>query len=186
MRALDLAPRKSRRTAGTRHGRPRSGCRIFGRRGGRPLPGLAVALRRRCEGVSQRRDRRSAKDATQHVLAGDRQRGSSLLIGDATIGIGSVPNKRAEIGFTLRRDRWGAGLATEAAQLLLAFGFDQLGMHRIEATSHPDNVASIRVLEKIGMSLEGCIRDHLFVNGAWRDSLAFSILEPEWRAQVSA
>ena len=114
------------------------------------------------------------------------ERGSSLLIGDATIGIGSVPNKRAEIGFTLRRDRWGAGLATEAAQLLLAFGFDQLGMHRIEATSHPDNVASIRVLEKIGMSLEGCIRDHLFVNGAWRDSLAFSILEPEWRAQVSA
>jgi RimJ/RimL family protein N-acetyltransferase len=112
--------------------------------------------------------------------------GSSRLIGDASIGIESVPDKRAEIGFTLRQDRWGAGLATEASRLLLAFGFDQLGMHRIEATSHPDNVASIRVLEKIGMSLEGRIRDHLFVNGAWRDSLAFSILEPEWRAQAGA
>jgi len=114
------------------------------------------------------------------------ERASSLLIGDASIEIGSVPNKRAEIGFTLRRDRWGAGLATEASRLLLAFGFDQLGMHRIEATSHPDNVASIRVLEKIGMSLEGRIRDHLFVRGGWRDSLVFSILEPEWRAQVGA
>ena len=114
------------------------------------------------------------------------ERGSSLLIGDATIGIESLPNKRAEIGFTLRRDHWGAGLATEASRLLLAFGFDQLGMHRIEATSHPDNVASIRVLEKIGMSIEGRIRDHLFVNGAWRDSLAFSILESEWRAVRSA
>jgi RimJ/RimL family protein N-acetyltransferase len=114
------------------------------------------------------------------------ERASSLVIGDATIEIESVLNKRAEIGFTLRRDRWGAGLATEASRLILAFGFDELGMHRIEATSHPDNAASIRVLEKIGMSYEGRIRDHLFVNGAWRDSLAFSVLEPEWRAQVRA
>jgi len=108
------------------------------------------------------------------------------VIGDASIGIESVRNKRAEIGFTLRRDNWGRGLATEASLLLLAFGFDQLGMHRIAATSHPDNVASHRVLEKIGMAPEGRIRDHLFFNGAWQDSLTFAILEPEWRAPMSA
>jgi [ribosomal protein S5]-alanine N-acetyltransferase len=111
------------------------------------------------------------------------ERASSRLIGDATIEISSVPNKRAEIGFTLRRDHWGAGLATDASRLLLAFGFDHLGMHRIEATTHPDNVASIRVLEKLGMSSEGRMRDHLLVNGAWQESLLFSILESDWRAE---
>jgi RimJ/RimL family protein N-acetyltransferase len=126
------------------------------------------------------------RTAASHVLASDRR--ARIVAPDR----GCIDrnrersHKRAEIGFTLRRDRWGAGLATEASRLLLAFGFDQLGMHRIEATSHPDNVASIRVLEKIGMSLEGRIRDHLFVRGGWRDSLVFSILEPEWRAQVGA
>ncbi len=111
---------------------------------------------------------------------------TSLLIGDASIEVQSVGNRQAELGFTLRRDRWGAGLATETAQLLLAFGFDQLGLNRIEATTHPDNVASIRVLEKIGMSYEGRLRDHLLVRGHWSDSLLYSILEPEWAARASA
>jgi ribosomal-protein-alanine N-acetyltransferase len=109
---------------------------------------------------------------------------TSFVIGDVSIGIASVPNQRAEIGYTLRRDRWGQGLATEAARLLLAFGFDELGMHRIEANTHPANIASARVLEKIGMSYEGRIRDHLLVQGAWRDSLSYSILEPEWRSSL--
>jgi RimJ/RimL family protein N-acetyltransferase len=111
---------------------------------------------------------------------------TSKVIGDASIEIVSFPNRRAEIGFTLRRDRWGTGLATETAQLLLAFGFDQLGLHRIEATTHPENAASARVLEKIGMSYEGRIRDHLLVRGQWSDSLLYSILEPEWAAKASA
>jgi len=57
--------------------------------------------------------------------------------------------------------------AVEAARLLVAFEFDELGMHRIDATTHPDNVASTRVLEKTGMSYEGRVHDHLFVKGEW-------------------
>ena len=111
------------------------------------------------------------------------ERTSQVLIGDASIGIDSDRDKRAEVGFALRRDRWGDGLATEAAHLLLAFGFGKLGMHRIAATAHPDNAASLRVLEKVGMTYEGRLRDHLFTRGKWRDSLMWSILEPQWRAQ---
>jgi RimJ/RimL family protein N-acetyltransferase len=114
------------------------------------------------------------------------ERATSLVIGDAWVGIDSVPNRRAEIGYTLRRDRWNRGLGTEAARLLLAFGFDELAMHRIEATTRPENVASTRVLEKIGMSYEGRLRDHLLVDGAWRDWLVYSILEQEWRARSDA
>jgi RimJ/RimL family protein N-acetyltransferase len=111
------------------------------------------------------------------------ERTSQMLIGDASICIDSDRDKRAEIGFSLRRDRWGDGLATEAARLLLAFGFGPLGLHRIAATAHPDNTASLRVLEKVGMTYEGRLRDHLLTRGEWRDSLMWSILEPEWRAR---
>jgi [ribosomal protein S5]-alanine N-acetyltransferase len=110
------------------------------------------------------------------------ERSSEVLIGDASIGIDSDRDKRAEVGFTLRRDRWGDGLATEAVGLLLAFGFGELGVHRIAATAQPDNTASVRVLEKVGMTYEGRLRDHLFTRGEWRDSLMWSILEPQWRA----
>lgn len=111
------------------------------------------------------------------------ERTSQALVGDASIGIDSDRDKRAEVGFTLRRDRWGHGLATETARLLLAFGFGRLGLHRIAATAHPDNTASVRVLEKVGMTFEGRLRDHLRTRGEWRDSLVWSILEPQWRAQ---
>jgi RimJ/RimL family protein N-acetyltransferase len=114
------------------------------------------------------------------------ERDTDLLVGAARIGIESIVHKRADLGFVLRRDRWGEGLATEAARLLLGFGFDQLAMHRISATCHPDNGPSAHVLEKIGMSYEGRVRGHLLVKGAWRDSLSYAVVEPEWRALSNA
>jgi RimJ/RimL family protein N-acetyltransferase len=110
-------------------------------------------------------------------------RATDELFGAARIGVESEVHRRADIGYVLRRDRWGRGYATEAAQLLVDFGFKDLGLYRIWATSHPDNPASSRVLEKIGMAFEGRIRGHMFVKGAWRDSLAYAILEPEWRTR---
>ncbi len=59
-----------------------------------------------------------------------------------------------EIGYWLAPDYWGKGLATEAAQAVLEYGFDQLGLERIVAVAHPENQASIRVLQKLGMAFE--------------------------------
>ena len=117
---------------------------------------------------------------TSYVLA-IIDRATDELLGAARIGIESEAHRRADIGYVLRRDRWGHGYATEAAERIVDFGFTDLRLYRIWATSHPDNPASSRVLEKIGMSFEGRIRGHMFVKGAWRDSLAYAILEPEWR-----
>ena len=64
--------------------------------------------------------------------------------------------------------------------LLVDFGFRTLGLHRISAVHHPDNVASGRVLQKIGMRFEGRHRDHMYARGTWRDSMAYAILEDEW------
>ena len=75
------------------------------------------------------------------------------------------------------------GWATEAAGLLLRFGFNDLRLHRIAATCDPRNVASARVLEKIGMLYEGRLREALLIRDGWRDSSVYAILDREWRAR---
>jgi [ribosomal protein S5]-alanine N-acetyltransferase len=107
---------------------------------------------------------------------------SGDLAGLARLGVSDPENRTADIGYGVRRDLWGFGLGTEAAGLLLRLGFGLLGLHRIWAYHHPDNVASGRVLAKIGMTKEGHLRQNMLAHGAWRDSIVWAILEPEWRS----
>ena len=78
--------------------------------------------------------------------------------------------KAAKLGYAIRADRWGKGYATDAAHRMIAFGFNELGLHRISAAIGPDNAASIAVVRKLGMQCEGRIRDQVFTNATWRDS----------------
>jgi [ribosomal protein S5]-alanine N-acetyltransferase len=64
----------------------------------------------------------------------------------------------------------------------VGFGFERLGMHRIWATHHPENVASRRVLDKLGFREEGRRRDDRMIGGQWSDSVVCSLLEDEWLA----
>jgi RimJ/RimL family protein N-acetyltransferase len=97
------------------------------------------------------------------------------LVGGAALVIDSVAHRRGRIGYVLRHDAWDRGYATEAARELIRFG-TSLGLHRIEATCHPDNTGSTRVMQKAGMTYEGRMRDHLLVRGAWRDSLLYAFV----------
>jgi [ribosomal protein S5]-alanine N-acetyltransferase len=106
---------------------------------------------------------------------------TSELTGMARLGISSPQHREGDIGYGVRRDRWGQGIATEAASLLVGLGFGQLGLHRIFAYHHPDNIGSGRVLQKIGMVREGRLRENVFAHGTWRDSTLYAILEHEWR-----
>jgi [ribosomal protein S5]-alanine N-acetyltransferase len=99
---------------------------------------------------------------------------SSRLIGSVSISFTNAQHRRGQLGFVFHRDDWSQGYATEAAELLLRFSFDHLQLRRISATCHPDNRASARVLEKAGLQYEGRMRSHLFVRGAWRDSLLYA------------
>jgi RimJ/RimL family protein N-acetyltransferase len=107
-------------------------------------------------------------------------RSTGELVGMGRIGLTPRQHLAGDIGYLLRRDCWGQGLATEIASLLVAFGFRDLGLHRVWAGHHPANAASGRVLQRIGMVAEGRIREHLFAHGAWRDSITYSILRQEW------
>jgi len=95
------------------------------------------------------------------------------VIGFARIGFNGV--KAAKLGY-----------ATDAARTLIDFGFTQLGLHRISAAIGPDNAASIAVVKRLGFELEGCIRDHVWTNGAWRDSQLYSVLADEWVVRPAA
>ena len=104
--------------------------------------------------------------------------GEHRLIGYARLA--TEPQQAATIGFALYQAEWGKGLGTETVHLLCALGFNALGLHRIWAARAPLNEASERTLLRAGMTEDGRIRDHVFVNGAWRDSITYSILEHEW------
>jgi [ribosomal protein S5]-alanine N-acetyltransferase len=102
------------------------------------------------------------------------------VIGAGSLVIHSQLHRHGEIGYFLHPDYWGQGYATEVGRCLLGFGFRTLGLHRIIGTCDPRNIASGRVLERIGMHLEGRLREVMFLRDGWRDSLLYSVLEHEW------
>ena len=102
------------------------------------------------------------------------------LVGMVRLGLDSAVHRSASLGYGLRSDQWGRGLTTEAAWLIINFGFETLGLHRIWATHHPENLASRRVLDKLGFQEEGRRRDDRCVRGRWHDSVVCSILDDEW------
>ena len=86
----------------------------------------------------------------------------------------------AEIGYVLNPDYHGMGIATEAVEAVLAFGFDKLLLHRIEARFMEGNDASLRVMEKVGMRFEGWRRESMLVKGSYRTIGYSSILFDEY------
>ncbi|MFN8531925.1 MAG: GNAT family protein [Dehalococcoidia bacterium] len=106
---------------------------------------------------------------------------SGQLIGTAALTVHSFAFGQAELGYFLHPDAWGNGYATEAARMLLAFGFTELNLHRIFGTCDPRNTASARVMENVGMVQEGHLRETMRIRDGWRDSLIYSILADDFR-----
>lgn len=101
------------------------------------------------------------------------------LIGLKNLG---VPNYRSgEVWYKLHKDFWGNGYATEALIRLLEFCFSELKLHRVEAGCAVENLGSIRVLEKVGMTREGMKRKKLPIRGEWKDNYCYAILEEDFR-----
>jgi len=106
--------------------------------------------------------------------------GATRAIGVGELHVRSYPFRTGEISYILHPDYWGQGLGTEVARQLLRKGFGELKLHRIYATCDPRNVASARILQKVGMTYEGRLRDTILIRDGWRDSDMYSILEGEW------
>jgi RimJ/RimL family protein N-acetyltransferase len=100
------------------------------------------------------------------------------LIGSCRLALSGV--QAAKLGYSVAADHWGNGYATDAATAMISFAFDSLGLHRVTAAIGPENKASQAVVERLGFAREGLLRDHVFTNNAWRDSVLYSVLQPEW------
>ncbi len=84
---------------------------------------------------------------------------------------------RSEIGYMLLPECSGKGIATEAIQLVVDYGFNQMNMHSLEAIIDPSNVASARVLEKNGFVKEAHLIENEFFNGKFLDTVIYSLLK---------
>src|SRR5215468_1680302 len=91
------------------------------------------------------------------------------------------PHRHAELGYWLGVFYWGQGYATEAAREMIKYGFETLGLYRIFASYIPGNVASGRVLQKIGMRHEGLMRGHICKWGEFHDLECYGMLKTDAR-----
>jgi len=102
------------------------------------------------------------------------------LIGSVGLEI-EQKNNNAELVYWLGKDHWGQGYATEAARAIIGYGFDELRLHRIYARYFSHNLASGRVLEKLGMTHEGRFHEHFKKFGVYEDIEMAGLLEEEFR-----
>jgi ribosomal-protein-alanine N-acetyltransferase len=86
---------------------------------------------------------------------------------------------RAELGYWMAPPLWGQGLMTEAAQAVIRFGFEAVGLHKIVVRCFAENEASRRVIEKCGFRLVGRMEDDIWRDGTWHAHLLFEMLRSE-------
>ena len=101
-----------------------------------------------------------------------------LLIGTVGLEIDSN-NGKAELGYWVGVDYWNQGYCTEAAFECVKYGFQELGLTRIEGICMTKNIASEKVLKNIGMKREGVLRRYMLKNGISEDAYIYSVLNDE-------
>ncbi|HUF04272.1 MAG TPA: GNAT family N-acetyltransferase [Aridibacter sp.] len=109
-------------------------------------------------------------------------RETDSVIGTFTLLNVDTPHRRAEVGYAIAREFWGGGYGTEGLELLVAFAFGHLNLHRLEADVHPDNKGSFRLLEKQGFAREGYLRERWHHLGRIEDGVFLGLLRPDWLA----
>ncbi len=106
---------------------------------------------------------------------------SGAPVGDLALGL-SFGGRCAELGWTIDADQRGRGVATEAAIALASWLFDTVGVTRVAAQMHPENTASVRVCERLGMVFEGHTRNSYWVGDVNSDDWIFAMTPEAWRA----
>ena len=107
---------------------------------------------------------------------------SGEMLGHVSLMVEVPEQRQGECGFIFHPGHQGQGYATEAARALLALAFESYGLHRVFGRLEARNVASARVLERLGMRREAHLVENEWVKGEWQSELVYALLEREWRA----
>ncbi|HVY27553.1 MAG TPA: GNAT family N-acetyltransferase [Polyangiaceae bacterium] len=105
---------------------------------------------------------------------------SGELVGSAGLRVGDNAALDADLGYVLARAHWHRGIMHEACTKLLEVAFGHLQLHRVWASTDSENVASQRVLEKLGLRREAHLVQNDYVKGRYRDTLIYAITEREY------
>ncbi len=112
--------------------------------------------------------------------------GFGVFVGDefaGEININSVqrgPFQSCQVGYWISEKHAGKGYVPEGLVLVIDYVFSKLKLHRAEVAIVPRNVASLRVVEKLGLRNEGTARRFLEINGVWEDHVRFAVTEEDW------
>lgn len=106
---------------------------------------------------------------------------SGILVG--SIGITNKEHDRGEMGYWIGQPYWNKGYATEAAQAIITYGFEEFSLNKISATHLLRNPASGRVMEKAGMGYEGCSPQHVKKWGKYEDMVFYGFLGDDFRKE---
>ena len=104
------------------------------------------------------------------------EKASQKVIGTFALLRLNFSNRHGEVGYLLNRAWWSQGLMGEVMARVIQYAFEEMKLHRLEADTDPDNLASIKLLEKFGFEREGLFRDRWLVDGKWSDSLMLGLL----------
>jgi ribosomal-protein-alanine N-acetyltransferase len=158
--------------------------------------------RRNAEFLAPREPRRNPDYLTLHAQQAELREVAAYRAADRGYAFGIVHENRlvgrialnnlvrgvfqnAYLGYFVSEQHNGKGFATQAVQLAVAYGFEELALHRVQAAVMLDNPGSMRALEKSGFRREGIARRYLQIDGTWVDHVLFAITTEDPRASTS-
>ena len=133
------------------------------------------------------KQRRDWKTGTAFVFVALLRQAREPIIGRVALtSIARGPWQSAQLGYWIDAANGGRGLMSEGVELALAFAFEQLRLHRVQAAVMPSNRPSRRILAKRGFREEGYAERYLRIGSAWEDHVIYGLTAEEWRPRAFA
>ncbi len=107
-----------------------------------------------------------------------------IQINNEIVGICSIDsidniNRKGILGYWLAKEHWGKKITSQAAKKVVEIAFNNCNLHRIEVEHFEENIASKKIIEKLGFQLEGIKRDIFFRENHWHNSFIYSLIKKE-------
>jgi len=125
------------------------------------------------------RSREEKAEGDEWYSFGVFDRDDSQFLGGVGLNFINRVHQVGNLGYWVRTSATGKGIASRASKLVARFGFEELGLHRIEIVAAVPNIASQRVAEKIGAVREGVLRKRLLIRGESEDAVMFSLVQED-------